>query len=161
PFVNARLQCLVVGVAYVDELEDRRRKPGIEPRDRRRPPRVRPKSGVEILAHDQIAVARVNVVGADRDVPGKLLFDTDARLARVRQMPVWIVEVHGPGVLLDGARRVELVHQRTIDDRTVDEERIGRHPPGGWTRINARGRWTDGRGAGAAEERRERVRQRA
>src|SRR6185436_6508607 len=109
----------------------------------------------------QIAVARVNVVGADRDVPGKLLFDTDARLARVRQMPVWIVEVHGPGVLLDGARRVELVHQRAIDDRTVDEERIGRHPPGGWTRINARGRWTDRRGAGAAEERRERVRQRA
>ena len=71
---------------------------------------------------------QVDVVGADGDGAGKLLFDPDTRFVRVGQVTRRAVDVHRARVLLRGARRIQLVEQRAIDDRPVHQKRLRRQP---------------------------------
>ena len=94
----------------------------------------------------------MNVVGADRDVPRQLFLDADARLTRVRQMPVRVVEVHGAGVLRRGAGRDTcwFTSARLTTGPLTRNGLVGRRPadgPGSTLFVDGQ----IGAGAGAAE----------
>ena len=128
--LDAGLQRVVLECARVDELEHPSGVPrGREyPRDRGRPGGRGTDSRIQLLQHVEIAMAGMDVVGADRDAPRQLLLDPDARLMRERQcrsglskrtVPVFFVVVPaGTGI-----------QQGAIDDRAVAQERIGGERP--------------------------------